>query len=370
MRRQGMWLSRGWAALGILSILLAGCGTASAGQPRVAPAASATAGGLHVPDIQTISLDHFMVNYVTPTAHGLLLLGTPGTVGQAAGSVGYSVLYYYDDASRQIAPVATPTPATDGTPRGVQYVAAWGDWVAYKVADSDSSHWELWALNLATHAQQLVDSAAAEGILFNSVAPVLDGTNLVWSATSLINGVQQNHLRVYSLATGTTRTLLELPASTFAFPVAISNGTLAYVSDDGNGNRATWLWTLSKSAPTRIATEAGLNVTMNDRYVIWDDAHGMTLTLYDRATKQQTEGWVDSCIRPVLGASRPYVVCVDFDTNTYRLAQVPGGAALTFFDHQSVNNVIGVSGDRAYWVGPGQGGYWSNQIDYFDLPGQ
>ena len=365
-----MWLSRGWAALGILSVLLAGCGTASAGQPHMAPTVSATAGGLQVPAIQTITLDNFMVNYLTPAAHGVLFLGTPGTTGQQAGPSGYGALYYYDNASRQTSSVATPTPAADGTLRGVQYVAAAGDWAAYIVADAARSHWELWALNLATHAQQLVDSAATEGILFNSTQPVLDGANLVWSATSLINGVQQNNLRVYSLASGTTRTLLTLSGSTFAFPTAMFNGTLCYVSDDGNGNRATWLWTLTGTAPTQISTEPGLSFTMNDRYVIWDDVHGMTLTLYDRTTGKQTDSWVDACIRPALAASRPYVVCVDFNTHTYLLSQVPGGAALTFFDHQSVNNEIGVSSDRAYWVGPGQGGFWSNQIDYFDVPSQ
>jgi hypothetical protein len=236
------------------------------------------------------------------------------------------------------------------------------------VTDSDSSHWELWALNLATRTHQLVDSAAQEGILFNSDQPVLDGTTLAWYATSQTNGVRQNIVRVYSLATGATRTLLTLPGQQFAYPSAIFNGTLSYVIDDGNGNRTTWLWTLSDAAPKQIAAEGGQIVTMNDHYVVWDDLHANSLTLYDRATGTLTDSWVNSCVRPALAEDRPDVVCVDFNTNTYRLATVPGGVDLTFFDHKSVNNYINVSNDRAYWVGPGQGGPWSNQVDYIDLP--
>lgn len=368
MIRHGRWLSMTVASVIATSALLAGCATIGGASTPPAATATATTVPLRVPPIQTIALGNFMANYVIPAAHGVLLLGTPGKTGQDAGPTGYSALYYYDDASQQVTAVATPTPATDGTPRGVQYVAAAGDWAAYMVADSDSSHWELWALNLATDASHLVDSAAQEGILFNSDQPKLDGTTLAWYATSLTNGVTQNNVRVYTLATGATRTLLTLPGQEFAYPSAIFDGKLVYTRDDGNGNQTTWLWTLTDAAPKQIASGAGLTVTMNDRYVVWDDVHSRSLTLYDRATGTLAESWVGSCIRPALAEDRPYAVCVDFDTNTYRLARLPSGDDRSFSDHQSVNNDIGVSNDRAYWLGSGQGGMSSNQVDYFDLP--
>lgn len=370
MTRRHGWISTGWALViaVVMGSLMAGCADFSTGQATV-PSATATTGGLHYPSIQTIALGDFMASYVTPSAHGLLLFGTPGTAGQPIGSAGQNALYYYDDTTQQVTSVATPTPTTNGTPRGIQSVVAAGDWVAYTIADAAQYNWELWTLNLTTHAQQLVDSAVQEQSSFVMGGyVVLDSANLAWSATSDIGGTLQNNLRVLSLDTGTVKTLLTTPGPQFIFPDALFNGTLCYEQDDANGNGGTWLWTLSDAAPKQISTQAGINISLNDHYVVWDNVHSRTLTLYDRTTGKETDNWVASCIRPAIAEDRPYLVCVDFDTATYRLVQVPSGGNITFYERKAGSFVIAVANDRAYWVGAGENDPYGNQIDYFDLP--
>jgi hypothetical protein len=368
MTRRGRKISTGWVILVVMSALIAGCADTSTRQTVVAPSVTATTGGLHYPAIQTIALGDFMASYMTPSAHGLLLFGTPGAVGQPIGSAGQTALYYYDDASQQIASIATPTPAADGSPRGIQYVAAAGDWAAYIVADASQTNWELWALNLVTHAQQLVDSAAKEQSQYHmGGSVVLDGSNLIWSATNVIGGTPENSLRELSLATGSVTTLLTAPGPRFIFPEVLYNGALCYEQDDANGVGTIWLWVLSEAAPKAISTQPAINITMNDHFIVWDDVHSRSLTLYDRTTGQETDKWVTSCIRPAIAETVPYVVCVDFDPNTYRLAQLPSGGNLTFYDHKAASLVITVVNDRAYWLGTGENDPYANQVDYFDL---
>lgn len=366
------------AATCLVALFLTGCGagsspTTAAWTPTPNPTATATPETVTVPAIHTITLNNFMASYVFPTAHGFMLFGNPGTVGQPIGWAGARALYYYDNAAQQVQQVAVPTPSTDGVERGIRAMIAAGDWTIYDVADANDTHWEVWALNLTTKQRRLVGSAASEqSPLVFYASMVTDGTSLVWSHATPTAGNTFHHvLMVYDLASGNARTLETTPAGTNDIPEAMANG--AVVFDRRAGDTTTtdslWLWTLGDSAPKQISTNPGLNFTMNDQYIVWDDVHSHSLIFYDRATGQENDNtWVASCIRPWMALDRPYLVCIDFDPSTYRLVRVPSGANATFYEGKASSKVIFIGNDRAYWVATPQHSPYSNQIDYFDLP--
>jgi hypothetical protein len=361
----------------VLCVAVAGCSGSSTSTSEVTgqtPAGSTSGPVVGVPPIHTISLGNFQADLVQPGPHGLVLYGNPGTVGQPLGPAGGNAVYYYDFSSQQVETIATPTPAGDGTVRGIIGANPAGDWVVYGVVDPNQQHWELWAVNVVTHEHRLIDSAAQE----NSQAQwdgnfVTDGTNIVWSAGIEPNGTVEQALRDYNLAARTTQTLMigPSPSTPFMQPLALEGNSLAVTQTYPNnpGQSGLYLWTLGQSSPQLISTEEPANVSMNDHYIVWDQPHTMSLTLYDRASGQITDQWVPGCIRPSIAADRPYVMCLDFDQQTYKLVSVPSGTSLSFFAHQASTGTGGMIGnDRAYWPATTANNAYSNTVDYFDLP--
>jgi hypothetical protein len=108
-------------------------------------------------------------------------------------------------------------------------------------------------------------------------------------------------------------------------------------------------------------------VTMNERYIAWDDAHYNSLTLYDRAAGHVVDTFGAGCTRPALAETRPYLVCLDY-LRAYWLVRLPSGSNMTFSVGRGMANQIAVSGERAYWVAGQQGNPFSNQIAWLEMP--
>ncbi|HEV2236639.1 MAG TPA: hypothetical protein VGR57_08265 [Ktedonobacterales bacterium] len=313
-------------------------------------------------------MDNFVASYVISNPHGLVLYGNPGATAQPIGPAGGYALYYVANGSHTVQTIATPTPAADGTVRGILVARTSGDWVAYVIADGNEGHWELWVLNVLSDERRMIDSAPADAAglrLGGDLA--LDGADLVYSAAVLPNGsagAVEHVFRAYHLATGQVRTLMSGPSTPIIFPRAMANGAVFFTESQGNTPAGSWLWVLSDAAPHQISSQIGPNAAMNDHYIVWDDPSSRSLSLYDRATNRESDGIIKNCIRPALPAQGPYGVCVDFDRATYRAFQLPSGQNSTFFDHQAGSLAIAIAGSRAYWVA----GQASNVIDYLDMP--
>ncbi|HEX9057749.1 MAG TPA: hypothetical protein VF818_09475 [Ktedonobacterales bacterium] len=362
----------------LVALVLAGCAnmgeTGHRTSTNAGPTASAIPRGAVIPHIQRIDLGNFQASVAFPAAHGIVLFGNPGTVGQPIGEAGAFALYYYDNAAKTVSVIATPTPTSNGVPRGIRLTQAAGDWAVYYVGDAGDFNWEIWALNLVTMERRLVASASGDQtpLAFRSLF-FTDGTSLVWPHAVLVNGQRQTIMVRYDLASATSRTLMTVPATTVIIPQALVNGSLVFTEEsaDGSANKSVWLWKLDDAAPRQIVADAGsdaLNFTVNDQYVVWDRIHQLSLTLYDRATGKQTDGWQSPCLRPHLVVNRPYLVCVDWDANAYRLVRVPSGEDASFYEGQESETLIFTDNTRAYWVATSASSPYGNQIDYFDVP--
>ena len=325
-----------------------------------------------VPPVHSIALGNFQASFVIPGPHGLVLYGNPGATGKPIGPAGGYALYYYDFAAKRVETIATPTPASDGTVRGVLGASAAGDWVVYVIADGTTGHWQLWAWNAVTGVRTLIDSATKEHSQVQLGGDfAADGTDVVWSAAVEPNGFIEQALREYTLATGKTRTLISGANAPIMHPLAMANGALFFdeAQSPSNTTYGTYLWVLDQSKPVRVSDEPPANATMNDRYIVWDQPHTMTLTLYDRVTGKVTDDWVTSCIRPSIALDRPYLVCLDYDTSTFRLVEIPSGREVPFFPGQASGAGGGmVANGRDYWVATTATDEYSNHIDYIDLP--
>jgi hypothetical protein len=335
---------------------------------------------VNIPPFQTTQLDNFTATYVFPTPFGLLFYGNPGMVSQPTGPSGATALYYDDATTWKVEAVAIPTPSSDGVQRGIESLITAGDWAIYEVADSTSGRWEVWALNLATMTHKLVASAADEHSQLSFFASfVTDGITLVWFHLVPANGGGVKRvLNAYDLATGQSRVLRTTAGFTSTDnPVAMANGTFVFEhivsitptpQSGDTATTSTWLWKLTDAGPQQILANAGLSYTMNDRFIVWDNIHGYTLTLYDRQTGKEADYFVSDCIRPRLAQTRPYLVCVDFNASSYRLVRLPSGDNATFFDHQAASDVIFTASDRACWVVTPANDPYGHAVDCFDMP--
>jgi hypothetical protein len=371
----------GWAGVCVSSIVLASCASSTTPPSSSGTQARATAtpSAVTIPTIQTIALNGYMAAYVWPTAHGFIFTGNPGTTAQQPGATGASALYYYDDATQTVRTVAIASAAADGTPRGIQDIVTSGDWVIYLMADSDRSHWVLSALNIASGQRWPVGSAPdSSPIDFNGTV-VTDGTHVVWSTLQGQPSASQYVMVALDLASGQSHTLMTSTAAnaTSIVPVAMASGTFVFVrttdtaAANGGLNTATangiWLWKLGDSVPQQIATSSGRSYAVNDRYIAWDDVQSEDVNIYDRSASKET-GTVANCIRPQLAQTGPYLVCVDFNASSYRLARLPSGESATFFDHNAVNQYVNVAGDRACWVAVSGSSPYGSAVQCFDMP--
>ncbi len=374
--------TRRYHALLVIMVLivfsLAACsGVASAGTPSRTPVASAQDSPTPVSlPIHTFTLDNFLADAVYPNQDGLLLSGKPGSTKQTPGGggegAGAPALYFYDFTTHQIKIVATPTPAPDGTPRGITFGVVAGHWLAFTVADTNDAHWSVRAVNTQTGEERLIDSYLQEGSA--PIAPFYgllasDGVDLAWSASVQTTGTPSFVLKVYHFATQQTSVLLSGPQTPSVAPLAVSNGTLLFF--ESHETRASsdgvYLWNLSEPAAQQISTDRPVNGALNDHFAVWDLPQDRTLSGYDRDTHTLHESWGRRCIRPAIAQDHPYVVCLNFNESMMVLVQVPSGQE-TPLGVASTGETGAIANGRAYWIQPSATDPATNTVGYVDLP--
>jgi hypothetical protein len=359
----------------LLSLLLAACdasGPTTVARPTATSAPpTATPVFAVKPPIHQINLGDFQADAVRPNAHGLLLFGRPA--GTDAGPTSQPAVYFYDFASQTIQTLATPTPAPDGTPRGITYRVTAGDWIVYSFGDFSGSAWELWAVNVVTQRKVKLDTFLDEGSVAAEVwrgIAATDGKDVVWSANIATASRPTWVLRTYNFASGATHTLLSGPNAPSTGPHGIANGTILVDESQPSPSPqdGLYLWTLGGAAPQHISPEVTTTGHLNDRYVVWDQPQLRSLTLYDRSAGQIMEQWGPKCIRPDIAPDRPYVACFDFDSGLMQLVQIPTGQAITL-GKANQSSAGAIANGRAYWAVPGNSpGGAGNIVDYIDLP--
>ena len=159
-------LSHALAIMGLVgTLVLAGCNATSTtsgiattpqpGQPTTSAAtatpaplatpdpalSSSVPGAPSIPPIHTLKLGNLQAVSMTPTPHGIVLFGSDN--GASPTNQGaYTQMYFYDFTTQAVRVIATPTPAADGTIRGIgPAVVAGGDWLTYVVYDQNAFHW-------------------------------------------------------------------------------------------------------------------------------------------------------------------------------------------------------------------------------------
>jgi hypothetical protein len=332
--------------------------------PNPALVSNAT-GAITVPSpMPSISLGSYQAATVAAVRSGLVLAPPP------PNSSTFGV------ASLAFVPFKGGTPTTfahAATGTTINAFTTGGDWVAYVQADAQGGNWELWAVNPTTGTQHQVDSAVQEhgsGILPGDFAT--DGTDVVWAVS--VAGQNSATLFAYNLASGTTRTLDNLPAATFV-AVVLVNRLLYYQTVDTANKTTAWLWLLTQPTPTQITAQPKGGVALNSRYVAWYDADPCNLDLYDIVTGKTIQignndcsnAIIAPCVAPIIAPDRPYMACLDDVDDQYQVIRVPAGTSATFGLH-ATGGFGAFANGRLYWI-PEPNPLSSNTVvDYFNLP--
>nr|MBA3826700.1 hypothetical protein [Ktedonobacterales bacterium] len=279
---------RGWLPLLALCLLVAGCDLGSGGPagggggptpipgtPTPNPALVATGtGSVTLGKTQEYRLGSFSATAVAAATNGLVVAGTPNAIGTTA-------LAYAPFAGGSVKSLLKVTPAPDGTARGILHFAAAGDWAVYEQATALGTSWELGAVQLSTAKAVIIDTATkAGGSALPATAFATDGTDVAWAVP--VAGQTNTVLRAFDLTTATPRTLLTIPFG--ISDVLLANRLLYYRTaafTNGQNTSTSWLWWLTQPKPQQLDAKAAGNITLNSRYLAWDDANTVTVTLYD-----------------------------------------------------------------------------------------
>ena len=361
----------------LVVLIIAACDNSVANAPKPSVTATPT-----LANVQHLSLGDFQASSLLPMAHGLLLFGTPGTVGhlrdvppELTGKP--TALYYYDFATqavRRLVEISIPADHTIGS------VAARGDWVVYSMRASFYFQWDrLLALNVVTHEQQVVATTSeTRGIgVFTT-----DGQIIVWP---LFISDERCEMHVYDLKAHREKTVLTIPeplepALLDVGILAINQGRILYYeryrdnplfqnpndpfSHDMDG---TYLWTSSSPIPRHISKSPALNLSLSRHYAVWNDEVAQTLTLYDLQKNLSLSAWATSCIRPDIDASGSYVACLDYAHNLAVLIQVKAHERTTLGD--AVDNSYGaIANGLVYWLVRKGTSLFGNEVDAWPLP--
>src|SRR6185312_12584107 len=143
--------------LGSFSLFISACDT-SALPATSRPSATAT---LSLSNVAHFSLGNFQASSLLSMAHGLLVFGTPGSVGQTSDTPPSQdgmpkALYYYATTTQTFQRIVSIPDTSEGR---ITSVTAAGDWVIYTKGIDPTSFEDVeqtWAFNVATHEQQSV----------------------------------------------------------------------------------------------------------------------------------------------------------------------------------------------------------------------
>ncbi len=329
--------------------------------PNPALVSNATAAITLPASMNTVSLGTYQAATVGATTQGLVLAPPPPN----SSTLGTASLAFVAFKGGTPTTFAHATPATGNIARTINAYTTGGAWVAYVQADAQGGNWELWAVNPATGTKHLVDSATQEhgsGLLPGDFAT--DGTDVVWAVA--VYGQNSSTLFAYDLASGTRRTLDNLPAASFV-AVALVNRLLYFQTADTQNKTTAWLWLLTQPTPTQITARPKGAVALNSRYVAWYDADPGNLDLYDIVTGKTTAVSEAPCVMPILAPDRPFIACLDDVDDQYQVIRVPAGTSATFGLH-ATGGFGAIANGRLYWI-PEPNPLSSNTVvDYFDLP--
>ncbi len=369
-----MHTRRGWLAVLALCLLVAGCdlgvggGAVGGGNgptpipgtptPNAALVATGT-GTVTLGKTQEYRLGNFSATAVVATAKGLVVAGTPNAVGNTA-------LAYLPFTGGTVTALGKASPASDGSVRGIPRFGAAGDWAVYAQATILGTAWQLVAVQLSTGMATVLDDATQEGgSALLATAFATDGTDVVWAVP--VAGQTTTLLHAYDLATGTARPLLSVPTN--ISDVLLANRLLYYrtAAFTGGQNVSTsWLWWLNQPKPQQIMAKVAGTIALNSRYLVWDDANTVTLTLYDLTTGQATTQWIKNCTSPSIAWDRPYVVCGDDTADVYRVVRTPAGTTAAF-GARARGGLGNLANGRVYWI-PEPNVSANTVVDAFDLP--
>lgn len=364
--------------LGAFSILLAACdGRMSPATTR--PSATATPS---LSNVSHVSLGDFQASSLLPMAHGLLIFGTPGSVGDPGDTAPSQngkpkALYYYTIATRTLQSIVS---VPDGSKDVITAISAADDWVVYTIGIDPTSFddvEQIRAFNVVTHEQRAI--ATSSGI--NDLASIAtDGLTV-----ALISFVGDNHgggqynLRTYDLRTRRAQALGTFPSTSGSYllemyVLAVYKGaifygeqTFSYGAQVDDGWNGLYQWNPPATQPQRIGATWSDYVVLSSKYIIWDDSAAQNVTLYDRQTGTKTDAWATSCIRPDLSDDDTYIACLDY---ARRLAVV-------IQTHTRVRTVLGSTVDDAngaivsghvYWIVRDKSPQFGNVLDSWELP--
>jgi hypothetical protein len=332
----------------------------------VAP--TATTAAPVIPTTHTIVLGNYQFVFIQPAIRGLIL------VSSAQGKpIDQSKLYFYDYSTQTTRLIAQPTPAPDGTLRGMDGGLAAGDWIVYEETDDSGAHWSIRAVNVVTDEDRLVDSYIQENDQFSLThdnAFAADGNTIVWATTDRSVNPFRGVLHMYDLATNTAHILQTAPGNN-RYEDLLLHGTMLFYTlvEVMSGATTPYLWDLSQPAPQQ---ETALNGRIDDfspNYFAWSDTHNQTLAIVVRTTGQERDGIAQNCIRPAISQDRPYAVCLDFNHFQFQLVRLPSGAETPFAVNQADGGQFGtLFNDRVFWLVFPNEATTSNEAAYFDLP--
>jgi hypothetical protein len=351
-----------------LALLLttAGCAASPSGTQNQAQA-TATPTLIPIPptqtpvtlQIHTLSMGGFKAQLAIPGGpDGLLLY--PAVQPNFAG---LPYISFYRFNNQQITQIATAPTEPDGSLGGIIAGNYSGDWVSYVADGANKANWVFWAYNVKTDQRIQVDTVThSRGGWVGSVA---SPTDLVWSLLTLnSSGGAGSELLDYTYATGQTRTLLTSESAIFK-PLAMNGNAILLVETDANsGANTTWIEKLDQTAPSKIADGGGVNGWISSRYAVWDDPHSGGTSLYDLSIGKLNPNFAN-CLRPAIADPQPYMVCVQFNADSWVLVHVPDGAETLFDSGQaSLGDGGEIYNGRAFFIGP------HGDVQYFDLPAQ
>src|SRR5487761_2406264 len=354
--------------IGCISLLLplAACTSTSSGvssQSRSVQTTNSTAtvstSSPRVIAIHTLAMGGFKPMLVIPGPLGLLMY-PPG----ATGFAGLPSLAFYRYSDQRVETIATAPTEPNGQQGGIVDANYSGDWVSYVSDDSSQSNWALWAFNVTTGKRIQIDSQTNEGSHATWESQTSNAADLVWAFFSGSPTGVTSQLLDYTYASGQQRTL-DTSTTALLKPMAM-NGSAALIVEVNvtNSNVSTWIQPLAQGDAYKIADVAGVNAWMSSRYAVWDDPHTGTTALFDLTTHQFDAPFAN-CLRPAISESQPYMVCVQFASDSWLLVHVPDGAETPVDEGKaSLGDGEAIYNGRAFFIGP------TGDVQYFDLPSQ
>lgn len=371
MLKSSIWLSTRMLfalLLSAFSILLAAC--AGNALPATTPTATPP-----LSNVEHFSLGNFQASSLLPMAHGLLVFGTPGSVGSPSDmppdQLGQpTALYYFNIATQALQRLVTVAQTPSQT---ITFVAAAGDWVVYSTSAQSHSLDTIWAMNALTHEQETVATTSDfDGFLGPFTT---DGKVVVWVSTA----GNQHVLHMYDLGTHHSQsvtTIVDPPLiQQQVFPVAVDQGTILYSQRIINTPPSTtqykdggmYLWKSRTSAPQHLSQAFSMKVRMVSQYAVWDDAQTQSLSLYDRQTGSVTDAWASSYIHPDLASDGTYVACLDYDHSLAVVIQIHTRTRTVLGDTVDNTNGAIVNG-HVYWIARVGSTQFGNMLDSWLLP--